>query len=57
MKIFGAASLLGLLMALSLIYWLRPLNNGAMALILLLCLSATNVIASVLRKIGCKEKP
>lgn len=44
---FGGASLLGLVVALVLIQWLAPLNKGAMALVILLCLSFANVLTKL----------
>jgi len=35
-KLTGS-SLLGFLMALCVIYWLKPLNNGAIALVIIVC--------------------
>lgn len=45
MKTIGGATLAGVLLALLVIYWLSPLNSGAVALVLLLCVSLANVIA------------
>jgi hypothetical protein len=50
MKTLGGASLLGLIVAMLLIYWLRPLNVGAMALVLLLCLSTSSLVAGILAR-------
>jgi hypothetical protein len=40
-----AASVIGVILALIIIYLLRPLNNGAVALILLICVGLANVAA------------
>src|SRR5262249_11216942 len=45
MKTLGGATLVGVLVALAVIYWLSPLNGGAVALVLVLCASAANLVA------------
>src|SRR3954468_3083750 len=46
MKTLGGATLVGVLVALAIIYWLSPLNGGAVALVLILCVSAANLVAA-----------
>lgn len=45
MKTLGGATLVGVLVALLVIYWLGSLNGGAVALVLILCVSAANLVA------------
>lgn len=48
MKKIGGATLLGVLIALGLVYWLGPLNKGAVSLIVLISIGLANVFVSVL---------
>jgi len=57
MKAMGVASLFGLILALIIIYWLQPLNTGAIALVLLICLSTTNMFAGLFAARKKREKP
>jgi hypothetical protein len=45
-----AGALIGGLVALALIYWMRPLSPAAVALLALLCVGAGTVIGNALRR-------
>jgi hypothetical protein len=51
MKTLGASTTIGLLIALLIIYLLRPLNTGAITLICLLCIGVAGALGTVLTKL------
>lgn len=56
MKQLTVGTFVGLVIGLPIIYWLRPLNNGAMALILLLCVGAVTAAGALIRSIRKTER-
>jgi hypothetical protein len=48
MKTIGGATLVGVLIALLVIYWLGPLNSGGVALVVLLCVSFANILGGAI---------
>jgi hypothetical protein len=50
MKPLAGGALIGLLVALVIIYLLRPLNNGAIGLIILLCISIFTALGKLMSK-------
>jgi hypothetical protein len=61
MKTIGGATLVGVLIALLVIYWLGPLNSGGVALVVLLCVSFANIVggavAAFRKRAGEPGKP
>ncbi len=60
MKTIGGATLVGVLIALVVIYWLSPLNNGGVALVVLLSVSFANIVVgaiAALRKRPARPGP
>jgi len=47
MKTLGGASLLGILVGIAVIFWLRPLDTGPMTLVLLLSVGFANALAGL----------
>ncbi|CAM4409264.1 hypothetical protein [Pseudoalteromonas ostreae] len=47
MKSLTIAGVVGLLFAMVIIYWLSPLNNGAVALVIIVCTGVTSAIAKM----------
>jgi|GEM_PF-1822853 len=56
MKTLGGASLLGILLGIGIIFWLRPLDTGPMALVLLICVGIANALTGLLM-VGRKGRP
>ncbi len=48
MKRITAAVLLGIVLALPVIYWLRPLNRGAIALVVLVCVGVAQLVLKLI---------
>jgi uncharacterized membrane protein len=48
MKAIAPSVFVGLVIALGIIYWLRPLNAGAVALVVILCLGLAALIGRLL---------
>jgi hypothetical protein len=46
MRKVGCATILGIVIALALIYWMRPLNKGAVSLVTLLSIGLANLVVS-----------
>lgn len=57
-KALGFGGLVGLLVGLGVIYWLRPLNAGAIGLVLLLTMGFSAVLVDGIRRLldGSKEE-
>ena len=51
MKEVSAATALGIIIALLIVYFLRPLNNGAVGLVLVICIGIANVIVAVISRL------
>jgi hypothetical protein len=51
----AVANVLGVGLTLLAVYWLRPLNSGAVALLGFLCLAIANLVAVVVLKVFSKR--
>lgn len=55
MKTIGGGTVLGIIFALGMIYWLQPLNTGAVVLITLLCIGIASLFVKLLEKMFRKK--
>jgi formate-dependent nitrite reductase membrane component NrfD len=53
----AAANALGVVLTLLIVYWMRPLNNEAVALLSFLCLAIANLVAVAVLRAFSKRKP
>jgi len=57
MKVIGFSAVVGVLLAMAIIWWLRPLNNGAIGVILLLSIAGASAVGHLLsRLLGSKTQ-
>ena len=54
MATLAGSAVVGVLVAMGIIYWLRPLNPGAVGLTVVLCVAASNAIALTVKKVRGK---
>jgi O-antigen/teichoic acid export membrane protein len=56
MKPIGASAVIGVILSLIVIYIFRPLNSGAVALVVVLCVGAAAILIAIGRAIFGKKR-